>query len=74
MRVGETLTFSIQVELGEGVPPSGAPLLMALWSSTNRAVILIDASGKASAVGEGHSTIEVSVWGQHITRTIQVTR
>jgi uncharacterized protein YjdB len=70
MRIGETLKFSIQLEFGEGVPPSGP---LSQWSSTNRAVILIDLSGKATAVGEGNATIEVTAHGQKITRNIQVT-
>jgi uncharacterized protein YjdB len=70
MRVGETLTFSIKLELGEGVPPSGP---LPLWSSTNRAVILIDTTGKATALGEGNATIEVNAHGQKVSRNIQVT-
>jgi uncharacterized protein YjdB len=71
MRVGETLTFSLKLELGEGVPPSGP---MPFWSSTNRAAVLIDAtSGKATAVGEGSATIEVTGRGGRASRTIRVT-
>lgn len=71
MRVGETLTFSTKLEFGEGVPPSGG--ILPQWSSTNRAVILIDQTGKATAVGVGNATIEVSTFGKNVTRTIQVT-
>jgi hypothetical protein len=46
---------------------------MPLWSSTNRAVIMIDPSGKATAVGAGTATIEVGAHGHKLTRTIQVT-
>jgi hypothetical protein len=71
MRIGETLTFSLKLELGEGVPPSGP---MPFWSSTNRAAVLIDAtSGKATAIGEGTATIEVAGRGGRASRTIQVT-
>jgi uncharacterized protein YjdB len=70
MRVGESLTFSTKVQLGEGVPPSGP---MPRWSSTHPAVIVIDPTGKATAVGEGNASIEVSGHGHRVTRSIQVT-
>jgi uncharacterized protein YjdB len=71
MRVGQTLTFSVRLELGEGVPPSGP---MPIWSSTNGAAILVEAAtGKATAVGEGIATIEVTGHGGRATRKIQVT-
>ena len=71
MRVGETLTFSVKLELGEGVPPSGP---VPFWSSTNRAAVLVEpATGKATAVGEGIATIEVTGHGGRATRTIKVT-
>ena len=70
MRVGETLSFSVNVQLGEGVPPSGP---MPLWSSTNAAVILVDGSGHATAIGRGTATIEVIFKGLTTSRNIQVT-
>jgi uncharacterized protein YjdB len=71
MRVGESLTFSTTVQLGEGVPPSGGPTPQ--WSSTNPAVIMMDRTGKATAVGEGNASIEMIGHGQRVTRSIQVT-
>ena len=71
MRIGETVTFSIRVELGEGVPPSSGGLPN--WSSTNPAAIVIDGSGRATAVGEGQATIEGRGHGRLTTRTIRVT-
>jgi len=47
---------------------------MPRWSSTNLAVIVIDSTGKATAVGEGNASIEVSGHGQRVTRSIQVTQ
>jgi uncharacterized protein YjdB len=71
MRVGETLTFSAELKFGdEGVPPSGG---FPRWSSTNAAVIVVDHTGKATAVGEGNATIEVATHGHKVTRSIQVT-
>lgn len=72
MRVGETLTFSINVQLGEGVPPSSGGFPR--WSSTNRAVVDIDAGGKATAISEGTATIDVGAHGQKTARNIEVTR
>lgn len=69
MRVGETLSFSVNVQLGEGVPPSGP---MPFWSSTNPAVIFIDVAGNATAVGKGVTTIEVIFKGLRTSRNIQV--
>jgi hypothetical protein len=37
---------------------------MPRWSSTNPGVIVIDPAGKATAVGEGNASIEVSGHGQ----------
>lgn len=70
MRVGETLTFSTQLEFGEGVPPSAK---LPLWSSTDGTVIAIDRAGNATAVGAGHATIEVDTHGYKVTRAILVT-
>ena len=70
VRVGETWTFSTKLEFGEdGVPPSGK---WPAWSSTNRAVIMIDQTGRVTAVGEGNATIEVGTHGLKISRNIQV--
>ena len=69
MKTGETLTFSMKLEFGEGVPPAGP---MPLWSSNNSTVIRIDGGGIATAVGEGQATIEASGLGAKVTRTIRV--
>jgi hypothetical protein len=71
MRIGETMSFTFKVELGEGVPPSlgGFPL----WSSDNPDVITIDASGNATAIRRGNATIEVIARGVKGMRMIQVT-
>jgi uncharacterized protein YjdB len=69
MRLGETLSFSIAIELGEGVPPSGP---MPIWSSTNPAVITIDGGGRATAIATGQSTIEVAAHGHRTSRQIRV--
>jgi uncharacterized protein YjdB len=71
MRIGDTLTFSIRVELGEGVPPSSGGLPR--WSSTNPAAIVIDPIGRATAVGAGQATIEGRGHGRLVTRSIRVT-
>ena len=71
MRIGETLSFSVKVELGEGPPPSSGGFPS--WSSTNPAVIAIDFSGNATAIGTGTATIEVIFMGRKAMRTIQVT-
>jgi uncharacterized protein YjdB len=70
MRLGETVSFSIHLELGEGVPPSFGPF--PIWSSTNPATIMIDASGRATAIAKGEATIEVTTHGQRISRQIRV--
>jgi uncharacterized protein YjdB len=70
MRVGETVSFSTKVELGEGVPPSAGPIPR--WSSTNPAVIAIDVSGRATAIAQGESTIEVTAHGHKVAQYIQV--
>lgn len=70
MRFGETVSFWVKVELGDGVPPSGAPGLS--WSSTNPSVITIDSSGNATAIGRGATTIEVIFKGLKATRAIHV--
>jgi hypothetical protein len=69
MRIGETLSFSVTVELGDGVPPSGP---MPSWSSTNPAVIRIEPHGNATAVGKGAATIEVIFKGHTTMRTVHV--
>jgi hypothetical protein len=70
MRVGEIVSFSIKVEFGEGVPPSGIGVTS--WSSTNPDVITIDASGKATAIRRGNATIERTVHGHKVTQSISV--
>lgn len=70
MRVGETVSFSMKVELGEGVPPSGAPGLF--WSSTNPDVVTVDTSGKATAIRRGNATIELTFKGHKATQSISV--
>lgn len=69
MRVGETVSFSINVELGEGVPPSGP---MPFWSSSNPDVITIDGSGKATAIRRGNATIELTFKGHKVVQSISV--
>jgi hypothetical protein len=71
MTIGETLLFSMKLELGEGVPPSGAPIPM--WSSTDPAVIAMDPSGRATAIATGDATIEVVGKAGRLTRRIHVT-
>jgi trimeric autotransporter adhesin len=71
MRIGETRSFSVKVELSEGVPPSAGGFPR--WSSTNPAVITIDLNGNATAIGTGATTIEVIFMGHKATRTIHVT-
>jgi hypothetical protein len=71
MRLGETLSFSVKVELGEGVPPSAGGFPR--WSSTNPAVITVDLNGNATAIGSGATTIEVVFMGHKAMRTIHVT-
>jgi hypothetical protein len=71
MRIGETLSFSVKVELGEGPPPSSGGFPR--WSSSNPGVISIDFNGKATAVGKGTATIEVIFVGHRTMRTIHVT-
>ena len=71
MRVGETVMFSAKLEFGDsGVPPSGT---LPIWSSTNPAVIVIDHTGRATAVGEGTAAIEVGTHGHRVTRNVRVT-
>jgi len=71
MRIGETLLFSVKVELGEGPPPSSGGFPS--WSSSNPAVITIDFKGNATAIGKGTATIEVTFVGHRTMRTIHVT-
>lgn len=69
VRLGETTTFSVAVEVGEGVPPSGpAPT----WSSTNAAVITVDASGRATALALGEAAVEVAAHGRRAARHLRV--
>ena len=69
MRLGETLSFSIAIEFGEGAPPSGP---VPMWSSTNPAAITIDGGGRATAIAIGESTIEVVAHGYRTSRQIRV--
>jgi hypothetical protein len=71
MRIGEVLSFSVTVELAEGVPPSSGGFPR--WSSTNPAVIAVDHNGNATAMGSGATTIEVIFMGHKAMRTIHVT-
>jgi uncharacterized protein YjdB len=71
MKIGETLLFSLKLELGEGVPPSGAPIPW--WSSTDSTVISIDPNGRATAIAKGSATIEVVGKAGRLTRNIHVT-
>jgi hypothetical protein len=69
MSVGESLHLSMSVEMGPGVvPPFPAPL----WSSTNPAVITVDASGVATARAIGESIVVVQFGGKSATSRITV--
>lgn len=57
LKLGATERFSISVELGSGIPPSGP---MPFWSSTNPSVIVVDQNGSATAVSLGEAVLRVS--------------
>lgn len=69
MRLGDSMIFSLAIELGEGVPPSGP---MPIWSSTNPTVITVDANGRATALGLGEAAIEVAAHGRRASRHLRV--
>jgi hypothetical protein len=69
MRLGDNMIFSLAIELGEGVPPSGP---MPMWSSTNAAVIAVDSNGRAIALGLGEAAIEVTAHGRRAARHLRV--
>jgi hypothetical protein len=67
--VGDTQHFTVEVDLGPGVPPSSAA---PLWVSSNPAVLNINASGIASAVAVGGTTLQVTFLGRTATRRVQI--
>lgn len=69
IRLGDSVTFTLNVALGEGIPPSGP---MPVWSSTNPMVIGVDANGRATALALGEASLEVLAHGQRAARTIRV--
>lgn len=69
MRIGEKRQFSLAVTLGPGAPPSGP---MPAWSSTNSAVVGIDANGIAMGTALGEAVIRVLFRGHIATRQITV--
>lgn len=69
MRLGDSVTFSLEIELGEGIPPSGP---MPIWSSTNPKVIAVDSNGRATALAVGETTIEAAAHGQRAARHLRV--
>jgi hypothetical protein len=69
MRLGDSMIFSLAIELGEGVPPSGP---VPTWSSTSPTVIAVDASGRATALGLGDAAIEVAAHGRRAARRLRV--
>ena len=70
LSVGQTQRFSASVELSAGMPPAGGTLPQ--WSSTNSAVLELDASGNARAVSVGESIVQASVAGKTTSRSIRV--
>jgi len=70
IRLGQTVSFSVAVELGEGgVPPSGG---LPRWSSTNPSVISVEGFGNARAIALGEATIEVGAKGRTASRHLRV--
>jgi len=67
--VGQTQVFSLAVELGPGIPPSGP---LPLWSSTNPSVVTVDGSGTATGIAVGEATITVLARGKTATRQLEV--
>lgn len=69
LRPGETQQFSIEVELSEGIPPTGpAPN----WSTTDATILAVAANGTATGVGRGVATLRVEFRGNSATRQVQV--
>jgi hypothetical protein len=66
LTIGQTQRFSVSVELGPGIPPSGP---VPGWSSTSPAVVAVDFSGMLT---EGKAIIEVLFRGKTATRRLQV--
>jgi hypothetical protein len=69
LKLGATQQFTLAVEVGPGVPPSGpAPL----WISTNPPVLIINSSGTATGVSVGEATVQVTFGGQTAARQLHV--
>jgi uncharacterized protein YjdB len=67
--VGQTQVFSLAVEFGPGIPPSGPP---PRWSSTNPSVVTVDGSGAATGTAVGEAIITVLFHGKTVTRQLKV--
>jgi uncharacterized protein YjdB len=66
----ETLSFTVEVELGAGVPPSGP---VPLWSSSNSSVVSVSSTGVATAVAVGDAIVHVTFHGHTAQRALRVT-
>jgi hypothetical protein len=69
LRIGETQQFTVTVELGPGLPPSGpAPL----WISSDPSIVALTSSGVATGIVRGEATIQVTFRGRTANRRLQV--
>lgn len=71
VNVGQTFPFSVAVELGEGVPPSGP---LPRWSVTNPAVLSVDGNGNVTGLAPGEAVLSVEFRGKTATRQVEVVR
>ena len=68
-RVGQAQQFTVEADLGSGVPPS-SPL--PLWVSSNPTILIISANGLATALAVGDATVKVTFLGHTATRRVQI--
>ena len=69
-----TLEVNVAVESLYGASVAAlVPLDDPIWSSNNTSVVVVDASGKASAVGCGRAVVSAEALGKKTSATVEVT-
>ena len=58
MVVGDTLQFGVMGNYGTSSTPVPIPASQVVWSSSNPAVLTVDATGKVTAVGAGKANVQ----------------
>jgi uncharacterized protein YjdB len=69
LSVGDIVQFSVSTDGAAGVPATGP---RPEWSTTDAAVLVVDASGQARGVGPGTATLTVRYLGRIDSRLLHV--